>query len=86
MSVNNALNLATVWEAVADAIPAEAALAHGERSVTWAAFDERAGRLATAFTAAGLGPGSKIAIDLYNCTEWLESFLRRSRSAPFPPM
>jgi acyl-CoA synthetase (AMP-forming)/AMP-acid ligase II len=74
VSVNNALNLATVWEAVADAIPAEAALAHGEHSVTWAAFDERAARLAAAFNAAGLGPGSKIAIDLYNCTEWLESF------------
>ena len=71
---DNALNLATVWESVADAIPAEAALAHGGRSVTWGQFDERAARLAAAFTAAGLGPGAKIAIDLYNGTEWLESF------------
>ncbi len=84
MSVNNALNLATVWETVADAIPAETALAHGEYSVTWAAFDERAARLAAVFTAAGLGPGSKIAIDLYNCTEWLESFFAAIKIRAIP--
>jgi len=67
-------NLATVWESVADAIPSARALAHGDRTVTWAEFDDRAARLAAAFSAAGLGPGSRIAIDLYNCTEWLEAF------------
>jgi len=67
-------HLANVWERIADAIPDETALVHGERRVTWREFDQRASRLAAAFSAAGLGPGCKIAIDLYNCTEWLEAF------------
>jgi len=67
-------HLATVWERIADAIPDETALVNGGRRVTWGEFEQRASRLAAAFTAAGLGPGSKIAIDLYNCTEWLEAF------------
>jgi len=67
-------HLANVWERIADAIPDETALVHGQRRVTWREFDQRASRLAAAFSAAGLGPGSKIAIDLYNCTEWLEAF------------
>jgi len=41
-------------------------------------------RLAAAFTAAGLGPGPKIAIDLYNCTECWRASTRRSRFAPPP--
>ncbi|MGE0383117.1 MAG: AMP-binding protein [Gammaproteobacteria bacterium] len=68
------LHLATVWEAVADAIPDETALAHGTRSVTWREFDTRAARLAAAFAAAGLASGAKIAIDLHNKPEWLEAF------------
>jgi fatty-acyl-CoA synthase len=67
-------HMATLWESIADAIPREAALIHGKRRVTWQEFDARAARLAGAFRRAGLGPGSKIAIDLYNCAEWLEAF------------
>ena len=68
------LHHATVFEAVADAIPDAPALAQGDRVVTWSQMDERAARLAAAFTAAGLGPQSTVAIDLYNCNEWMESF------------
>ena len=62
-----ALNLATLWERIADAIPDEVALISGDRRVTWREFEHRAARMASAFAAAGLGPGCKIAIDLYNC-------------------
>ena len=68
------VHLATQWEAIADAIPDEVALVHGGRRVTWREFDQRAARLASAFMQAGIRPGSTVAIDLYNCAEWLESF------------
>jgi len=68
------VNLATIWEAIAQRIPGEVALIHGSTAKTWGEFENRACRLASAFQAAGLGVGSKIAIDLYNCTEWLEAF------------
>ena len=67
------MNLATVWEAVADAIPAEQALVHGEVVRTWAEFDERAARVAGHLTGAGLGPDSKVAFYLYNANQYLEA-------------
>ncbi len=36
-------------------------------------FDERAARVAAAFTAAGLKPDSKVASYLYNCNEYTEA-------------
>jgi fatty-acyl-CoA synthase len=68
------IHLATIWERIAERIPQETALIHGAVERSWAEFDARASRLAAAFKAAGLGPGDKIAIDLYNCPEWLETF------------
>ncbi len=65
---------ATIFEAVADAIPEAPALAQGERVTTWAQMDERSARLSRALTDAGLQTQSRVAIDLYNCNEWLESF------------
>ena len=64
---------ATIWEGVADAIPAEVALVQGDVRRTWAAFEDRAARLAGAFAAAGVGPGSKVGIFLYNAPEYLEA-------------
>ncbi|MGE0386855.1 MAG: AMP-binding protein [Gammaproteobacteria bacterium] len=74
MQMPNDPNLATIWEGVADAIPGQPALFHGDRTIAWGAFENRAARLAQAFLDAGLGPGSKIAIDMYNCSQWLEAF------------
>ena len=68
------VHAATSWEAIADRVGDEAALIHGDRRISWREFDQRAARLATAFLAAGLGPGSAVAIDMYNCNEWLETF------------
>jgi fatty-acyl-CoA synthase len=67
------MHFATVWEAIADAVPDDDALVHGPVRRTWRQYDERAARLAAAFTAAGLGPDAKVGIDLYNCPEYLES-------------
>ena len=68
------LHLASIWEAIADAVPENVALIHGDRRRSWGEFDERAARLAGALRSLGLGEGSKIALDLYNCSEYLEAF------------
>jgi len=64
---------ATVFEAVADTIPAAPALAQGDRVVTWSDLDSRAARLSGALSAAGLDARARVAIDLYNSNEWMES-------------
>jgi acyl-CoA synthetase (AMP-forming)/AMP-acid ligase II len=75
---------ATVFEAVADAIPDAAALAQGDRVVTWKDMDTRAARVAAALTEAGLTTQSTVAIDLYNCNEWMESFFAALKARLVP--
>src|SRR6478609_4704102 len=67
-------HFATIWEAVADAYGDQTALIHGTSTRTWSEFDDRAARLAGAFLDAGVQPGDTVAIDLYNCSEYLEVF------------
>jgi 3-oxocholest-4-en-26-oate---CoA ligase len=67
------MHFATVWESIADAIPNQVAITHADDSRTWAEFDDRAARVAQAFTDAGLGPESKIALYMYNSNEYMES-------------
>ncbi|HWS46725.1 MAG TPA: acyl-CoA synthetase [Acidimicrobiia bacterium] len=65
-------NLADVFESIADALAERVALVQGARRVTWRSFDDRAARLAAAFTAAGLQPDAKVASYLYNGNEYSE--------------
>jgi acyl-CoA synthetase (AMP-forming)/AMP-acid ligase II len=74
VSAAGELHWATVWEAIADAVPDQGAVVQGERRTSWRAFDDRAARLAAAFSEAGLRPGSKVAQFLYNAPEYAESF------------
>ena len=67
------MHFATVWESIADAIPDHVAITHADTSRTWAEFDDRAARVAQAFTDAGLGPDSKIALYMYNGNEYMEA-------------
>ena len=71
--MTNGWNFAEVWERVAEQVPAAPALRHGERTVTWAEFDQRANGVADALVAAGLTEQEKVAHYLYNCPEFLES-------------
>jgi 3-oxocholest-4-en-26-oate---CoA ligase len=73
--VGEPLHFATLWEAIADEIPAAPALTHGARTIAWGEFEQRAARLAGALRAYGLGPGSVVACYLYNCPEYFETFL-----------
>jgi len=66
-------HFATLWESVADAIGDHEALVTGATRRTWSEYDDRASRLASAFSAAGLGPDSKVGLYLWNGNEYLES-------------
>ena len=68
------LHHASVFEAIADVVPDAIAQSQGDREVRYAQMDDRTSRLAAAFTDAGLTTQSRVAIDLYNSLEWLESF------------
>ena len=78
-------NLADAWEAVADAIPDAPALVHGSTVRTWKELDGRAAQLAAGLAEAGVGQGSTVAIDLYNCSEYLEVFFAALKLRAGPP-
>jgi len=67
------MHFATIWEAIADAIPDNTAIACGPRRVTWQEWDDRSARLASAFAGAGLRPDSKVGLYLYNGCEYTEA-------------
>jgi len=67
------LSYATLWEAISDKIGDENAIVTGTNRRTWTEYEDRASRLAKAFGEAGLGPGSKIGMYLWNGNEYLEA-------------
>jgi fatty-acyl-CoA synthase len=68
-------NFAAVWAGIADAVPERVAIVCGERRVTWAEFAGRARRLSWSLESkAKLCAGDKVAIDLTNRPEYLETF------------
>ncbi len=67
------LNLATLWEGVADVAPQSPAVVQGGATRSWAELEARAARLAGAFEAAGVTAGDRVAIGCYNCPEYLET-------------
>ena len=68
----SAWNYADVWETVADVLPDAPALTHGDRTRTWSEVDARADRLAAWLLDAGVARQDKVALYLYNCSEYLE--------------
>ncbi|MDP1629785.1 MAG: acyl-CoA synthetase [Caulobacter sp.] len=67
-------NFADVWEEIAAAAPDRPAQIRGERVISWRDFDRRANALAAHLLGAGLGHQSKVAADLYNAPEYLETY------------
>jgi fatty-acyl-CoA synthase len=67
------LSYATLWEAISDSIGDVDAIVTGKNRRSWTEYEDRAARLARAFTDAGLGPGSKIGMYLWNGNEYLET-------------
>ena len=68
-----ALHFATIWEAVADRASERPAVICDGVTRRWGEYEDRAARLATALTDAGLGPGSKVGLYLHNSIEYLEA-------------
>ena len=66
-------HFATLWEAISDEIGEMTAVIHGDRRSSWRQYDDRAARIASALTAAGLGPDDKVGLYLYNSAEYLET-------------
>ena len=67
------IHYATLWEKYADSLADRDAVIHGTTRRTWAAYEDRAARLAAGFAAAGLGHDSKIGMYLFNGNEYLET-------------
>lgn len=65
-------NFADVWEEVARRYPDRQALSHGERTVTWAQFDEHANSIGWNLLNAGLRHQSKVAQYQRNSPEYVE--------------
>jgi fatty-acyl-CoA synthase len=67
------MNMASIWEVVADRVPDRTAQVCGEQRTTFREFEQRAARLAAALAAAGVVPDTKVALYLFNCNEYLET-------------
>src|SRR4051812_1691625 len=65
------LQYATVWETVADTVPANVAAIHRDRRWTWAEIDDAAARFASALSERGVSKDGKVALHLFNCVEYL---------------
>jgi 3-oxocholest-4-en-26-oate---CoA ligase len=76
---------ATLWENLADTVPARTALVQGGTRRTWREFDDRASRLAGFLVAGGIGQGAKVGQLLYNSPEFIESYFAalKIRAVPF---
>ena len=65
---------ADIWEAVAAARGDAPAQVQGSRRLSWSELDQRAEGLAAGLLAAGSRHQDKVAIYLYNCPEYVETF------------
>ena len=77
-------NLATLYEAVADADPDREVLVVGERRLTYRQLDERADRLAAVLAAAGVGAGDSVGLQLANGSEYVEGMLAAFKLSAIP--
>jgi acyl-CoA synthetase (AMP-forming)/AMP-acid ligase II len=62
---------ASIWEAIANAIPHEMAIHQGQRTMSWREFDSAANGLAAHLLAGGISHQGKTAVYARNCPEYL---------------
>jgi acyl-CoA synthetase (AMP-forming)/AMP-acid ligase II len=68
-------NLADIFESVVDVVGEREALVCGDRRLTYAELESRANRLAHHFESVGVRPGDHVGVQLYNCTEYVETMI-----------
>jgi fatty-acyl-CoA synthase len=78
--MSDVLNVGEVLSVNARLVPEKPAARDSRRSLTYAAWEERANRLANAFAGLGLAPGDRVAILAYNCLEWMELYAACAKS------
>jgi fatty-acyl-CoA synthase len=66
-------NYADVWETVAEELSDAPALTHGGRTLSWGELDRRADNVARWLLGSGVDHQDKVALYLYNCSEYLEA-------------
>ena len=77
-------NFADVYEAIAAVVPDRPSLFHGDQVVSWGELDRRANALAADLLDAGLTHQSKVAAYLYNCPEYLETYVAAFKAGLAP--
>ena len=60
--------------------PDKPAVRDSRRELTFAAWHERANRLANGLLGQGLEPGDRVVVLAYNCLEWMELYVALARS------
>jgi 3-oxocholest-4-en-26-oate---CoA ligase len=78
------LNLADLFEVVADTVPDREALVAGGVRLTYRELDSRANRFANALRDHGITAGAHVGILAHNCVEWAEAMVGcfKARTVP----
>jgi len=78
------LNLADLFEVVADTVPDREALVAGDVRRTYRELDARANRFAHYLQGQGVAAGSHVGILAHNCAEWAEAMIGcyKARTVP----
>ena len=84
MTRAEALHHASIIETVADVMGDADAIVQGERRVTWRQLDERASRVAGVLAEAGVEPGDKVALYLYNDPAYIEAWYGSLKQRAIP--
>ena len=77
-------SFARSWRTVAELQPDRDAVVCGDRRLSFAELDARAGRLACVLRDAGVGPDHKVAIMCVNSPEYLEAFYAAQKLGAVP--
>jgi acyl-CoA synthetase (AMP-forming)/AMP-acid ligase II len=73
--MNHLLTVAGAVATHARLTPSKLGTRDSRRSLTFAQWHERSGRLAAGLRALGLGKGDRVALLGYNCIEWMEIYV-----------
>ena len=68
-------NLADIFESIADVVGDREALVTADRRLTFGELEARANRLAHHLESVGVAPGDHVGVQLYNCTEYVETMI-----------